>query len=111
MSGASRAGQRGAGRARQRAVDPASLNQEPYIFEHNGIEYSLSSFASLKSGLIRRIRNLDEADAFYTVLEEVADEPTLAAIDDMDMLELGEIMRAWQKHAGVSLGEFTRSSR
>lgn len=113
MSGKSRhVPQRGAGRAQARmaAVDPADLNTEDYTFEHDGTEHRLPSFATLKSGLIRRIRNLDEADAFYTVLEEVADEDTLAAIDDMEMVELTTIMRGWQEHAEVNLGESRRSS-
>jgi len=99
-------------RRRQPApVDPETLNTDDYVFEHDGQEYVLPSFASLKSGLIRRIRNMDEADAFYTMLEEVADADALAATDDMGMAELTRVMQGWQAAARVSLGESSRSSR
>jgi cytoplasmic iron level regulating protein YaaA (DUF328/UPF0246 family) len=88
----------------------AAPNIAPYTFTRDGEEYTLPSFAAMRSGLIRQIRNMDEADALYTVLEEVADERTLARIDDMPLNELAELMQAWQAHAGVSLGESRRSS-
>jgi hypothetical protein len=102
---------RAGGRRRPVAVDPDAFNTDDYVFEHGGQEYTLPSFASLKSGLIRSIRNMDEADAFYTVLETIADEETLAATDDMGMAELTRVMRGWQQAAQVSLGESSGSSR
>lgn len=101
--------QRRTGR-QQQSEAAAAINVAPYQFTRNGEEYSLPSFAVVRSGVIRRIRNMDEADAFYTLLEEVADERALAATDDMPLNELADLMQNWQAHAGVSLGEFRGSS-
>lgn len=109
MSAPNRAAARRGGRAKPPPA-PAAFNTEEYVFEHNGEPYRLPSFASLRSGLIRRIRNMDEADAFYTVLEEVAAADALAATDDMTIAELAELMKGWQAHASVGLGESSRSS-
>jgi hypothetical protein len=97
---------------RRKRTPPArpDARTDDFVFERNGSSYHLPSFAMLKSGLIRRIRGMEEADAFYLVLEEVADPDTLAALDDMPMVELATVMRAWQEHAGVRLGESRGSS-
>jgi hypothetical protein len=89
---------------------PAGGSLEPYEFLHAGDVFELPSFGTLKSGLIRRIRNMDEADAFYTLLEACADERALAATDDMTMEELGSVMQGWQEHAQVTLSELRGSS-
>jgi hypothetical protein len=88
---------------------PASA-LEPYQFERGGETYELPAFGSLKSGVIRRIRNMDLGDAFYELLESCTDERTLAAIDDMSMTELGDLLAGWQRQAEVTLGELQRSS-
>jgi hypothetical protein len=87
------------------AAAPAEPSRADFVFTHNGADYTLPSFAMLKSGLIRRIRSMDEADAFYALLEEVASPETLAAVDDMAMLDLRAMVNDWQKHSGVRLGE------
>ena len=64
---------------------------------------------SLKSGLLRRIRNLDEQQQMYELLEAVCDEAALKVTDELDIEELQEFMLAWQQDSGVSLGESSGS--
>ena len=88
-----------------------SKKPDVFHFEHNGRSYTLPRFGKWKAGLTRRIRKLGEVDAMFTILEEVADEETLAAIDDMDETQLAQLIESWVEHAGgVTLGESGSSS-
>jgi len=79
--------------------------EDVFTFEHDGRTYTLPKFGSWSAGLMRRIRKLSDVDATFTILEEVADAETLAAIDSMSLDEFNELQQAWAEHAGVSLGE------
>ncbi|MBF6584433.1 hypothetical protein IU414_06620 [Nocardia farcinica] len=71
----------------------------------DAVEVRLPSLSYLKPGLIRRIRNLSDIDAMYTLLEAILDEDVLAVIDDMDPDEYEAMLTAWREHSGVSLGK------
>ena len=87
-------------------MKPATPNTSDYVFTHDGVKYTLPSMAMIKAGVIRRIRNIDdEAEAFFALLEGVASAESLAALDDMPMMRLNEVIQGWQDHAGVRLGE------
>lgn len=79
--------------------------EDVFTFEHDGKTYALPKFGSWSTGLMRRIRKLSDVDATFTVLEEVADAKTLAAIDSMSLDEFNALQKAWADHAGVTLGE------
>jgi len=80
-------------------------DEDRFEFEHNGRTYSLPRFGTWPAGLMRRIRKLSDVDATFTILEEVADTKTLAAIDSMSLDEFNALQQAWADHAGVTLGE------
>jgi len=84
--------------------------EDVFTFEYEGNWYTLPKFRSWSAGLMRRIRKLSDVDATFTVLEEVADAKTLAAIDSMSLDEFNALQQAWVDHAGVSLGESGSSS-
>lgn len=71
----------------------------------DGTELTLPAFNSVKPGLIRKIRKLSDVDQFFTVLEAVADEDTIAKIDDMDHDVFEDFQKEWFRHAGVDVGE------
>lgn len=77
----------------------------PYRFTRGGKKYTLPRFDSIKPGIIRRVRKLDQADAMFTILEQVADEETLAVLDDMEMPDFDKVIVGWAEHSGVSLPE------
>lgn len=52
----------------------------------------------LPIGFARSIRKLPEADQIFTILEELADEATLAIIDGMDGNEFGQFYKDWDAH-------------
>lgn len=76
---------------------------EPFTFEHDGETYSLPSQSAIKTGVARAIRRLKPEDQVFTLLELVADEATLAAIDDMGSDEFADMCQKWEDHSGVSV--------
>jgi hypothetical protein len=86
------------------AVEPAEVNLDPHTFTHDGVEYTIPSFASCPAGVIRKARHEDEGGQFFTVLEHlVTDEDALAAIDSMVGPEFADFVADWQRAAGVQL--------
>lgn len=75
----------------------------------DGTEIVLPHVGKIKSGVLRRIRKADPVDQVFTLVEAVADEETLAKIDDLDSADLNSLFEEWQK-AGASVGESSRSS-
>lgn len=61
-------------------------------------------------GRARKLRKLPESEQMFVIFEEVCDEETLAALDDMDADETQAFFEAWQADSGVSLGESESSS-
>ncbi|MFA5712302.1 hypothetical protein [Mycolicibacterium sp.] len=85
-------------------------DEDRFTFDHDGKTYSLPRFGSWSAGLVRRVRKLPDVDATFTILEEVADPETLAAIDAMDLDEFNRLQQDWAEHGGVTLGESGSSS-
>lgn len=83
---------------------------DDFEFKHDGELYRLPPFRKVKAGVVRKVRKLEGLDAGYTLLELVCDERTLAAIDDMEMSEMDEVLTGWQQQSGIGLGESSGSS-
>ena len=81
-----------------------ALEKFHYTTESNK-KITLPKFDALPFGVVRRIRNADDTEQFFLLLEEAADERSLKVIDDMPMPEIADLVEAWQKDAGVSVGE------
>src|SRR5690554_32376 len=84
--------------------------EDAFEFEHDGKTYTLPKFGTWSAGLVRRVRKLPDVDATFTILEEVADPETLAAIDAMGLDEFNQLQQDWADHGGVTLGESDSSS-
>jgi hypothetical protein len=88
---------------------PKSVNETeevtPFEFEHNGESYTLASADTLDAGFARKNRKLSPNDQFFTVLEVLADDETLAAIDSMKKADFEKFQREFFAHSGVELGE------
>lgn len=85
-------------------VEPSP--DEPFEFEHNGETFTLAAPSSvLTVGWSRKNRHRGAEDLLFTLLEAIADEDALAAIDDMRKPEFIEFQKAFYAHAGVELGE------
>lgn len=79
---------------------------EPFEFEHKGKTYTLAAPSSvLTVGFARANRRRSLDDQLFTLLEALADESALAAIDDMKKKEFVAFQQAFFEHSGVSLGE------
>lgn len=85
---------------------PEARPDEPFEFEHDGKAYTLAVPAEvLTAGFARRTRHLDLASQFFEMLELLADEKTLAAVDEMQRDEFNAFQRSFYEHIGVELGE------
>lgn len=81
----------------------AEANGVDFEFDHEGATYTLPR---PKFGSIRKAaRAGNDVLQVMTLLEDVADERTLAALDDMDIAEINQLFMAWQRHMGVGLPE------
>jgi len=71
----------------------------------DAVEIRIPSLTFLPTGVARRVRNLSQADAMFTVFEMYLDEAGLKALDSLDPDEFEEFCGEWKEHSGVSLGE------
>lgn len=84
---------------------------EQFTWERNGHKVTLPPPSKIKAGVIRRASKMDgDLNQIFSVIESIADEESLATIDDMEIDELNEMFIAWQAHGGASLGESQGSS-
>lgn len=72
-----------------------------------GVEIVLPRLAKVKSSVLRKNRLKEADDYMFSVIEAVADEETLALIDDLDTEDFAEMTSAW---AETSVGESSGSS-
>ena len=75
----------------------------------DGSTISLPPMTRIKAGIVRKHRH-DEGEFIFAVLEDLADEDSLAAFDDLEMGDVNDLFAAWQAHGGASLGESSGSS-
>lgn len=81
-----------------------------YTFD-DGRKVTLPRFADVMTfGRVRRLRHLPESEQFFCAVEEVCDDATLAALDQMTAAETEAFMAAWQEDSGANLGESSGSS-
>ena len=71
---------------------------------------TLPKFDQIKFGIIRKNRKLPEAEQFFALLEAVASEEDISAMDETTQEIMGELMEAWQKDSGITAGESPASS-
>ena len=85
----------------------ATGNTECFTFTHDGVEHTLSpTYDVLTPGFLRANRRRGDLDAFFTMLEELADADALAAIDSMSRVEFDAFSEALNEHLeGISRGE------
>lgn len=71
----------------------------------------LPSLTNLPLGVVRRSRNVDDAERLFITFETLFadDSPEMKALDTLDQKGLQEFMLAWAEFSGVSLGEYSAS--
>jgi hypothetical protein len=74
------------------------------------VRVTLPSMRQIKAGIIRRHRKSEPIDFIFSVLEETADEATLAKVDDLSTEDLNSLFEAWQEDGQASVGESSGSS-
>lgn len=103
-------------KAAANAAGAAELAEAVFTFEHEGKSYRFTgpTAALLTPGFVRRNRK-NEAEAMFSIMEELTDQPTLAVIDNMTWEQNAAFLQALSAHVQdvmqVSLGELSASSR
>lgn len=88
---------------------PGEKQPELYSFEFDGETYTFEKSLKeiLKPVFIRKNRHRDEADMIFTMLEEVAGDDALAAIDEMELEDFAvfseDFGNALKNFAGTTL--------
>lgn len=80
---------------------------EKIEFTVDGKTYVLPTFV-ITSGEMRKLRRLNNLDAWYTLLEWKADPELIEASDKLPMQEVLDLLKRWNQ--GLSLGESSGSS-
>ena len=90
---------------------PKGNPSEPFEFEHDGETYTLKpTYEVLTPGFLRKNRRRDEADAFFTMIEELVDDydeyedksATLDAIDGMTRGQFRVLQKDFYAYLEVS---------
>lgn len=77
-----------------------------FEFTHAGTTYQLANPRDvLKVGWARKHRNQSEINVLFDMLEELADEDALAAVDDMGAAEFEQFQRDLQEFQKAAVGE------
>ena len=82
-----------------------AAKSDVFEYTHAGKKITLPLMNKLKFGIVRKLRKLEDEEQMFAMIEMVADEKTLAVIDDMDGDEVGEFVKAWRDESGIDLGE------
>lgn len=85
----------------------ADALKTPFTYEGaDGETYTLPHFsptdAGLTAGDLRKNRH-NEMELLYIIVEALADEDQLEALDALGVERFGEVMQEWQKAAGADL--------
>ena len=82
---------------------------EKFHFDSSAGAIAVPKFDQIPVGVIRSVRKKSQAEQIFSTLEAVADEKTLAVLDKLSTREFNEFVGAWQKDAGISVGESSAS--
>lgn len=82
---------------------------EKFTYKVGTRTISLPKFDNIPFGTIRKLRKESKEEQFFGLLESVAAAKDLALIDTLGQKEVADLMDAWQKDSGVSLGESSAS--
>lgn len=83
---------------------PQDHKSKTFNFTVDGKTFSIPSFTSLPTGVVRKARKgKDDLDTTFIILESVMkeDSPELAALDAMSQDEFGDFIKAWTQGAGI----------
>lgn len=78
---------------------------EKFHYSFGTKKVTLPLFDALPFGVIRKLRKQSEQEQFFALLEEVADEKSLAVIDTMTSGDVADMMTEWQSAAGIKADE------
>lgn len=61
-------------------------------------------------GDVRAFRKLDTGEQMFALIEKAADDANLKKIDALSMPQVKDLLVAWQRDAGVTVGESSASA-
>lgn len=87
-----------------------AIGSEKFRYDVEGGTIVLPSLKFIKSGVIRKLRKLDETDQMFSLFETLLPEDQLDLVDELTGEQLTELATAWRDFSGVSMGESAASS-
>ncbi len=87
----------------KKPADRKSKAEDAFSFEFDGETYTLKpTYDVLTPGWFRANRRRDDMDAFFTIMESLSDEETLAkTLDKMDKKRFEQLQKDFYKHLEV----------
>lgn len=84
---------------------------EKFHYTIGKTKIALPLIGNLPLGIARKTRHADAAEQLFVTFETLFAEGSkeLDALDTLDGDQMNELMEAWQKASGVTLGESTAS--
>ena len=61
-------------------------------------------------GQVREFRRLDAGEQMFALIEKAADDANLKKIDTLSIDQVKDLLVAWQRDAGVTVGESSASA-
>ena len=61
-------------------------------------------------GQVREFRRLDAGEQMFALIERAADDANLKKIDTLSIDQVKDLLVAWQRDAGVTVGESSASA-
>lgn len=80
-------------------TDRKAPMSDRYIFTLDGKQYSLPK--RIPVGALRKARKLEGADQIFAILETVADEATINALDSLEISEFISVTKKWMQLQSV----------
>jgi hypothetical protein len=107
-------------KATQATVSQTPAEKPPFLVVENTLkcqtsEGEISLPLAFKTKLLRRFGQLEEMDAFFLIVDEVAGPEVSAVIDELDIMETTGIMvkffSVFQERVQATMGELQGSSK
>lgn len=87
----------------KKPTDRKAKTEDAFSFTHDGETYTLKpTYDVLTPGWFRANRRRDDMDAFFTIMESLADEETLEkTVDAMSKKQFEQLQKDFYKHLEV----------
>lgn len=91
-------------------IVPEADNSEAFEFSWKGKQYSFPRMANVTFDQISLVADLNDLKGMRALFEAVSPEFAVEAMGQMNTMQLGALVAAWQADSGITLGESSAST-